>query len=488
MAGSCALPPLHLAEYSRPMLILRASLLLLSLSAIAPLHAAPAQAIPVRVDPNVELLSLVFRLAGADEYNTPASQSAYATDAARWFAPHQEHAAVAYARNLRSNRGMGYDGVMSFAVHLTPALELKIPFPAASKSLDFRWRPEEAVEFLRLLRDFHRESRFAEFLERHAALFARAVAVLEQPLSARPYREWLDGYIGPRQAEFTVAIGMFNGSGNYGVAVRHPDGSEEIRPILGAGVWSPEGVPVFGDGDAGLIVHEFCHSYTNPLVNLHRAELEPIGARLLAARQKIMTQQAYSSAMPVIYETLVRAVTTRYAQLHETPDIARRTDETERARGFLWLPGLVDLLVHYEQQRDRYPTLADLMPEIIRSLQDSADRLEPLLAKLPRATRISPAPGASDVAPGDGEIRIEFDRPMRTTSRMIQAAPGGFPSKRAEPRYEDDGRVFIYPVRFEAGKTYRFTLNSIYATGFVSAEGSWPMDPIVVEFSTASAP
>lgn len=463
------------------LLFLRASLILFSLSAIAPLHAAPTQAIPVRVDPNVELLSLVFRLAGAEEYNNPSSQSAYATDAAEWFAPFRGHAAVEYAKTLRSNRGMGYDGVMSFAVHLTPALEPKIPFAAAIGSLNPRWKPPEAAEFLQHLRDFHRESRFEDFLARHADLFARATAVLEKPLGARPYREWLDSYLGPRRADFVVAIGMLNGDGNYGVAVRYPDGREEIRPIFGAAPWDAEGVPVFSEDDAGLIVHEFCHSYTNPLVELHRAELEPLGNRLLAARREIMTRQAYSSAMPVVYETLVRAITTRYAQLHETPAIAQRTSDLEHARGFLWLPELLELLKRYEQQRDRYPTLAELMPEIISTLQHSADRIETLVAQLPRATRITPAPG-------EGEIRIEFDQPMRTTSRSISAAPGFFPKKRAEPRYEDGGRVFVYPVTLEPGKTYRFTLNSIYAPGFVSADGALPMETVEVEFSTAAAP
>lgn len=465
---------------------LRFRLLALLALGLAPLGAAETPAIPVRIDPNVELLSLVFRLAGAEEYNPPSARSAYADDAEQWFAPVRDHAAVRFARDVRERRGVSYDAVMSFAVHLTPGLEPKMPFATAA-ALDRRWTPADAEEFLRLLRAFHRESRFADFLARHADLFARATAVLAQPLAARPYRQWLDDYLGARPADFAVAIGLLNGTSSYGVAVRYPDGREEIRPVLGAGRWDAAGVPVFGEGDAGLIVHEFSHSYTNPLADRFAAELEPIGRRLFEARREIMSVQAYSSPMPVIYETLVRAVTLRYAQLHETPEIAQRTLEGERARGFLWVPGLVEVLRRYEQQRDRYPTLDALMPEIVLYLRATAENLDSLLARIPRATLVAPAPGARDVAPGDGEIRLEFDRPMRTTSRSIRAAPGGFPTKRAEPRFEQDGRVFVYPVTFEPGKTYRFTLNSIYGTGFVSAEGAWPMDPIEVEFTTAAA-
>lgn len=52
------------------------------------LFVCPSQAsegIPVQVNPNVELLSIVFRLAGADEYNQPNSHSPYSDEVEKHF-------------------------------------------------------------------------------------------------------------------------------------------------------------------------------------------------------------------------------------------------------------------------------------------------------------------------------------------------------------------------------------------------------------------
>ena len=44
--------------------------------------------------------------------------------------------------------------------------------------------------------------------------------------------------------------------------------------------------------------------------------------------------------------------------------------------GFVWFPQLVEKLDEYEQNRDKYPTLDDFMPEIVK-LQDSIVTMNP---------------------------------------------------------------------------------------------------------------
>ena len=87
----------------------------------AVLIASPAyaQGPVVGTDPRVELLTVVFRLAGSDEYGQ-CRLPAYAAAVDAWFAGVREHAAVAEAKRLRAAQGVGYDAVMSFAVHVGP--------------------------------------------------------------------------------------------------------------------------------------------------------------------------------------------------------------------------------------------------------------------------------------------------------------------------------------------------------------------------------
>src|SRR5438046_2918512 len=74
-----------------------------------------------RVDPRVELLSIVFRLAGNSEYNMSPLKT-YTADIDAYFSPYKEHPAVVLARKLASERDVGFDTVMNLAVHLSPEI------------------------------------------------------------------------------------------------------------------------------------------------------------------------------------------------------------------------------------------------------------------------------------------------------------------------------------------------------------------------------
>ena len=69
------------------------------------------------VDPRVELMSIIFRLAGNNEY-TQGRIPAYNTAIDGDFAPFRNHEAVRLARRLRDNDGVSYDAVMNMAVHV----------------------------------------------------------------------------------------------------------------------------------------------------------------------------------------------------------------------------------------------------------------------------------------------------------------------------------------------------------------------------------
>jgi len=60
-----------------------------------------------RVDPRVELLSIVFRLAGNSEYNMSPLKT-YTADIDAYFSPYKEHPAVALARKLAGEREVGF--------------------------------------------------------------------------------------------------------------------------------------------------------------------------------------------------------------------------------------------------------------------------------------------------------------------------------------------------------------------------------------------
>src|SRR5678816_4139586 len=98
---------------STPLLVLLALLGFVSpgLTAVpnSPLEKSPQ--LLVSVDPRVELLSLIFRLAGNPEYNRPRVDS-YSHDVETHFEAFRDHPVVALASQLRNTRGVSYDACM----------------------------------------------------------------------------------------------------------------------------------------------------------------------------------------------------------------------------------------------------------------------------------------------------------------------------------------------------------------------------------------
>ena len=462
--------------------------------AAPPTPASAAQpAIPVRVSTRVELLSIVFQLAGAPEYNQLNAKSPYAQRAQTYFRDFAGHEVVKLARQYRKDHGVSYDAVMSYAVHLEDAagapltpLKPKILFGFNPERLDKRWNNERADKFLEALNRFAEDSKAGKFFAENQALFDQAAANLSQRVNARPYRVWLDSFFGGKStATFTAFPGMLNGGANYGVGVRYADGREEILPVIGVHKFDAAGIPVFEEADAPVIVHEFCHSFTNPLVDKNIKELLPSFEKLFPLRAQLMRQQAYASAKEMAYETLVRAATVRYAVEKETPEAAAAQLADERARGFLWTSELVDLMGVYQLQRDKHKTFESFMPEVVALMQKIAEKPADQTAKLPKIASVTPNVRGGRIDPATTEIVFEFDRPMNPVGYSFVGETKHMPKVTGKPWFSTDGKTFTLPVKLEPGKQYILRLNGLQSHGFTSADG-YALDPMEFVFSAAA--
>ena len=162
-------------------------------------------------------------------------------------------------------------------------LRLRIPIAEKPARLDTRWTAEDCTTFLRLGGQFVQETEFAAFVAEHEQLYKVTAERLTRQLAAHAYLAWFDKFFGVRPAaQFEALVGLLNGGGCYGVGVRFADGREEITPVLGAWRFDSTGVPEFDDSIDGAIVHELCHSYTNPLVDQFATALTPAAERIYA--------------------------------------------------------------------------------------------------------------------------------------------------------------------------------------------------------------
>jgi hypothetical protein len=444
------------------------------------------------VDPRVELMSIIFRLAGSEEY-TQCGVPAYSAAIDRHFARFRDHDAVRLAREFRESDGVSFDAVMNMAVHVTDVdtLAERVPFDRAA-SLDERWHGVKARRFLDAARKFVADSDFAGFTKSQQPLYDQTNSRLRAFLDKNTDLPWFDSFFGARaHGPFHVVPGLANGGASYGIHVTPASGIEEIYAIPGVGKVDSEGLPGFDSRWASTLVHEFAHSYVGPLIDEFAAQLAKSGDRLFEAVSGEMRRQAYTNGKTVLNESLVRAATARYAFEHQGPQAAAAAVHEERSRAFLWTGELVDLLGKYAQDREHYPTLEAFMPRVVEFFDDAASRVDRMVrddeAGRPKVVSLSIVNGAQDVNPALKEIVVRFDRPMKTNRYAVARTSAVPQPKFGKVSFDESGRVFTIPVTLEPDKEYAFSLNWPGGGSFQSVEGVL-LKPLEVKFRTRSAP
>jgi hypothetical protein len=436
----------------------------------------------VKMDPRVELMSLIFHLAGNPEYNQVKVPS-YQKAVRDYFEKFKGHPVIRFASKLRRTRGVSFDAVANMAIHVTDpyTLQEKVPFAPRPRDLDNRWRINEAREFLYLARDFVQQTRFKLFVDKYKKLYDSTVSRLQE-IVQKGHLDWFDTFFGQRsRASFTVVPALLNNGHSYGVKVKSSDGNEELYCILGVWMRDNNGFPFFNNSILPTVVHEFCHSYANPLVDKYESQLKKAAQTIYPYVAQAMKQQHYLDWKIMMAESLVRACTLRYVLAVIGQEAAEKQISQEINNKFLWIEELSCLLGDYETQRKKYPTLESFFPRII----DFFNQYAVVMKKTPKIVSMIPTNGAADVNPNLQSITINFDRPMRDYSWSIVGSGSHFPQINGKPYFHSKGMILSIPVKLKPGWHYEFWLNSEKYQGFVSAQGV-PLVPVRVRFKTRS--
>ncbi|MBS1370464.1 MAG: DUF4932 domain-containing protein [Lentisphaeria bacterium] len=448
-----------------------------------------AAEITVRRDPRIELLSLVFRLAGNPEYNRCAL-AGYDKALKEAFLPAADAPVVLLARQLRAGRGVSYDAVASLAIHLDAELEPAVPWEKAN-DLDSRWPREKLPEFTLLLRRFSDGVNFNGFLAKHDALYREQEEKLQKIVDETAIVPWIARNIGEEQAqsEFIVVPALLNGPSNYGPSAGNGD-RRTFYAIIGI---SPD-MEKNAAACRSLVTHEFMHSCINPAVDRHYDRLAPAIEKIFPYIREKMKQMAYGSPKTVMYETFVRAVS--HCRQRETGDGAQAEREMaeEEENGFYWMGELVRLIEaeraaagkgwKFEQSFPKYIGLIAKYVDNIKLIEQKLQQEEAELRKKgPKIVEFSPANGAEEVDPATKKIVIRFDRKMKNPGWALCRTGRPFPGIGGTPSYDSTGTTLTVPVNLEPETAYCIILNAKGFSGFCAADGN-VLAPTEYNFTT----
>jgi len=324
-----------------------------------------------KVDPRIELLSIAFRLADADEFKADYFKS-YVNDINTYFAEYKNHEFINFIKEIRNEQGIGYDAVAKMAIHLTyPGLKPIIPFSENIPEKRWGTNLKNTEHFLTLLQKFYKESNFQKFYSEHQNLYKIAEDRFNQNVLNEIDLDWYQDFYGKVPNEkFTIILGM-GFTGNFGVKLQVPNQKEVVYSILGTWDFDKEGKPIYTteNGYIETVVHEFNHSFVNYLQDNIEKDLEPYGNKIYKIVNKELSEQAYSNWLTALNEGLVRAAVIEYFSSSKKADTKLKNEqffyETFR-RKFYWVPNLVSALDVYQKNRTKYPTLESFIPELVK--------------------------------------------------------------------------------------------------------------------------
>lgn len=421
---------------------------------------------PPQVDQRVELMSIVFRLAGAQEYTTKRFPR-YVDQIEAHFAPHKEHELIKYVKKKVRKKGVGYDAVMAMAISITPPPNMEPLRPFSANFPESRWGKKRATKFLKLLNEFYQDSQAEQFFKENEALYQLASKRFNANFEELDL-DWYTTFYGvPPKSTFKIVNGLGNGSGNFGPQITLANGEELVYAIMGTWSMDSLGQPQYPlESYFPTLLHEFNHSFVNHVVEKFHPQLKASGQQIYKALGERMRSQAYGTWQTMYAEAVVRASVIKYLQDHEYNPVYIRDEINQQInRGFIWTPELVKELDRYDQQEEQFPDLESFMPEIVKFFDRTAERLEDIQATIeaqrPQVKSIGPFQnGAIDVAPDLKEMTIYFDRPMSGKGYSINYGEGG---KKAFPdfgkiTYAEDLLSVTFELELKPGKSYEFIL------------------------------
>lgn len=326
--------------------------------------------INMMIDPRIELLAVVQAVGTYDEqYDLITNEDFdYKKEIMKNFSKFSNHEAVKVFNNM-SRASFSYDAPPTAMLYMSNPLSLKVnqDFTDYLKS---RAGEEMLNKFALGIRNFAIDTKFHEFFNKQKKFYNSVIEENAKVMGTTNYIDQLEQYYGMKQNSYNIILSPMFHSGGFGPRVESKNGEYDLYSIQGPSSVK-DNIPIFGneDGFRYIALHEFSHSFINPLteenideVNKYSQLYEPISEK--------MSKQAYNIWEACVNEHIVRAVVARLTFIHSGSENYETIVSYEKDRGFLYIDELTKKLEEYEKNRDKYKSFKDFYPELVKVFKE----------------------------------------------------------------------------------------------------------------------
>jgi hypothetical protein len=439
------------------------------------------------VDERFELNSIVFRLADAEEYVNNQVVN-YAADIDAYFTAYKDHPVVQYVKEIREQDEVAYNAISSLSylleisnnnIHLKPQTDLDAFFRDEP-----RWTKETLNQYLKLLNTFYKKTKFKTFYNQHRDLYVETEKRFDELLK-NIHSDWFQSFFGKPLGNPSIYISLSNGRSNY--ALNSYDRSSDYGIIIGCNNVDKEGIPTFINGfdengnpyfDSNkflVIVHEFSHHFSNPLVFQYEQEMIGAAEKIFPYVEKPLTNAAYGYTSSTLIEGFNALFTNMYFKEYPTrfEKYSIRYDED---KGFVWMRRAVRFMDNFLKDRNLYPTIEDFLPQLVSFINFCGDNIEQIVFEYNHSNPyiINVFPGLNSVVSADvKEIRVDFSHPMWGSygTNTLKQPDVVYPPKNGDIHWNENQTTLIIPVKLEKGKSYGIAI----AAGICQSSETFPM-------------
>jgi len=338
------------------------------------------KSIQVKINKNIETLFFLYPLV---DIGMPPISNSLCEIARLEFIEYKNHEVVRLLDTLISRTGI--DGPVNIIMSYTELPDIEEVHPIAPRLLrsisgneDVEKGQQTIDNFIIQFLDFYKKTNVELFLEKHENYYEKAIRDVQKHLPPDYFINTMEQYYGQVNKEYILnpSPALYPGFG-FGSRIETVDGLIVFNTFGALNDLAANNLEILFDFDnyaeiRDLTVHEFGHSFVNPLIEIP----DNIGilnqySDLFRPIEKSMSEQAYRSWRTCVTEHIVRLGEIRIAlAMNDSLTATKIRTENIKQNNFIYLPFLEKKIAEYENNRDKYPSFSDFFPELLSAFSE----------------------------------------------------------------------------------------------------------------------
>jgi len=337
------------------------------------------------VDERFELTGVVFSLSDEEVYHYQHSDY-YWKDIETYFSKYRNHELIKFINEkFNDNFHMDFPCTLAADIEITSEgivwTHRWIPYYENYKLYTdaITWTKTEMDEYLRLLNNFYKDTKFHDFFISHKDFYSK-VENSFQKLVDQVDTAWFTDFFGkPYSMENIWIVPAFEGN-NFGFRRKDTSGKEYNNCIMGCSRIDETGTPFFKTNDFKVLIHESCHNYTEPMWEKYYGQCEGICDTIFSYLKNVLTENHYGSASSTIFEGMNILYEHCYYKDHNTLENEFVSFECSMKnaafKGFPWMSEAMTFMDNFYNNRDVYIYCEYFISDLINFLHNIADNMK----------------------------------------------------------------------------------------------------------------